>query len=351
MPLKEVTSKLISIKEEYSGISERLQKLEERKSSVSEKIFAKVKGEYDQKHSELLKEIRPTLLRARQIINELKESVDSKKALKKEYSESLEEFELRFALGEFDQAEFDSQTEKIRNDISEVDSVISGVDESIQNVERLIEWFSGHIRKSDTSPSDDSAASSESAAVHTEKLNTIHEDETIEDFPEKMDDLEIDEEALLAGVETIDESSLLESFSNPGRTFSEQPEIAVNTRPVSAPAVTDLSDDERPAEQPPAPRRKEAVLEKIKNSRVEKIVPLNSGETAVGRGNNNDLVLLDRTVSREHALISLEPDGYILTDLNSTRGTFINGMRSDSKLLEEGDEIIIGSMVFRFKYI
>lgn len=311
MPIKEVTEQLISVQEEYTSISQRLQKLEERKNSVSEKIFNKVKGEYEEKHAALLKEIRPILLHARQIINELNESIDEKKNLKKEYSESLEEYELRFALGEFDQAEFDSSTHKLKNDIADVDSLINENIKSTQGVKDLIEWFS----------------------TTDETFNNIQEDETIETLPEKFDDLDIDEEVLLAGVETIDEVSLLDSFSSPGVTFSGKQEISVN-----------IKTDEKP-------NRKPAALEKIKNSRVEKIIPLDQGETAVGRGNNNDLVLLDRTVSREHALISLEPDGYILTDLNSTRGTFINGVRSDSKLLEEGDEIIIGSMVFRFKYL
>ena len=55
-----------------------------------------------------------------------------------------------------------------------------------------------------------------------------------------------------------------------------------------------------------------------------------------------DLVIADRQVSRHHALISLEDDGYILKDLGSKNGTFVNGKELESAhALQDGDEIQI----------
>ena len=65
-----------------------------------------------------------------------------------------------------------------------------------------------------------------------------------------------------------------------------------------------------------------------------------------------DLVLEDLSISRLHARIVKEEDGYYLEDMNSTNGTFKNGLRMqpyEKRKLEEGDEITFGkrTLVYR----
>lgn len=65
-----------------------------------------------------------------------------------------------------------------------------------------------------------------------------------------------------------------------------------------------------------------------------------------------DLVLDDFSVSRIHARISKEKDEVFLEDLNSTNGTFKNGVRLqpyEKRKLEEGDEIKIGKISFVYR--
>ncbi len=78
---------------------------------------------------------------------------------------------------------------------------------------------------------------------------------------------------------------------------------------------------------------------------------LNKKTDFIGKKGNNNLIIADRSVSREHAQIKYENDKYILTDLNSTNGTFINGIEIKSKILEDRDEIWLGTsvLVFHFK--
>ncbi|HYN88848.1 MAG TPA: FHA domain-containing protein, partial [Ardenticatenaceae bacterium] len=49
--------------------------------------------------------------------------------------------------------------------------------------------------------------------------------------------------------------------------------------------------------------------------------------TAIGRWPDNDVVLPDRTVSRHHAQIRKVGTQFLLEDLESTNGTFVNGER------------------------
>jgi pSer/pThr/pTyr-binding forkhead associated (FHA) protein len=50
----------------------------------------------------------------------------------------------------------------------------------------------------------------------------------------------------------------------------------------------------------------------------------------------------DPTVSRRHALIVRQPDGVRVLDDRSLNGVFVNGARVEGKVLQDGDEIIVG---------
>jgi predicted component of type VI protein secretion system len=65
-------------------------------------------------------------------------------------------------------------------------------------------------------------------------------------------------------------------------------------------------------------------------------------EFVIGRDEQCDLVIADRQVSRRHALIRLEDDRYLLEDLGSKNGTFVNGQEiSEPWILKDADEIQI----------
>lgn len=64
-----------------------------------------------------------------------------------------------------------------------------------------------------------------------------------------------------------------------------------------------------------------------------------------GRGQNNDVVISDPTVSEFHCQITLDDNGnFYITDLNSTNGTYVNGtMVQGSAWLKRTDEVKIGN--------
>jgi DNA-binding NtrC family response regulator len=72
---------------------------------------------------------------------------------------------------------------------------------------------------------------------------------------------------------------------------------------------------------------------------------------SIGAMEDNDVVLDDDTVSRNHCRISLEGDAYILTDLDSTNGTSINRVRIREAFLSPNHVIQIGSTEIRFSPI
>jgi type II secretory pathway predicted ATPase ExeA len=68
----------------------------------------------------------------------------------------------------------------------------------------------------------------------------------------------------------------------------------------------------------------------------------------VGRRASNDLVLIDKEISQRHALIDCIAGIYVIEDLNSTNGIFVNGKRRSRALLRDGDVISIGELDVTF---
>jgi len=67
-------------------------------------------------------------------------------------------------------------------------------------------------------------------------------------------------------------------------------------------------------------------------------------KNTLGRHANNTLRLVDREVSKEHASIDrMAGGGFLLRDLGSSNGTFVNGRRVKELKLREGDEISLGN--------
>ncbi|MDP4091994.1 MAG: FHA domain-containing protein [Bacillota bacterium] len=71
---------------------------------------------------------------------------------------------------------------------------------------------------------------------------------------------------------------------------------------------------------------------------------------SVGRGNNNDIVIKDPFVSGKHAEINVVDNNFVLRDLNSKNGTFLNGeiLQEGFAYLKDGDKIKFGLIDFLF---
>ena len=88
------------------------------------------------------------------------------------------------------------------------------------------------------------------------------------------------------------------------------------------------------------------ILQTAEGQQAIELRPVNS----LGRHPNNTIQLLDKIVSKEHCIIELRSDHFVLRDLGSLNGTFINNERVRGEApLKHNDEIALGSTRGRFE--
>lgn len=71
----------------------------------------------------------------------------------------------------------------------------------------------------------------------------------------------------------------------------------------------------------------------------------------IGRGKENDIVLNNNTVSKEHAILLIDENGILfIKDIGSTNGTFVNDVKISAKYaLQKNDKVVLGNYVFNWQ--
>ena len=95
----------------------------------------------------------------------------------------------------------------------------------------------------------------------------------------------------------------------------------------------------------PAPRAPSAVLREVGRDGREREIRIDGSLLTIGRAPDNGLALDDGRVSRYHARLRARHGMLVLSDLDSTNGIRVNGVRVSEVALGVGDRIEIGSTI------
>ena len=105
-------------------------------------------------------------------------------------------------------------------------------------------------------------------------------------------------------------------------------------------------------EEKPEPRE---ITHRLLSEDGKLLMTLDQSSYTIGKKRGEvDLVLSDISISRLHARIVKDNDGFYLEDMNSTNGTFKNGLQLqpyEKRKLEEGDEITLGKITVLYRSI
>ncbi len=83
----------------------------------------------------------------------------------------------------------------------------------------------------------------------------------------------------------------------------------------------------------------------------EEVYPLDADQMVIGRISDADIHLTDRSISRRHAKIVRDEEGFSIFDLNSSQGTYVNGRQVEQHQLRHGDRIRLGKGRVEFLYV
>ncbi|WP_420369226.1 FHA domain-containing protein FhaB/FipA [Curtobacterium sp. L1-20] len=118
--------------------------------------------------------------------------------------------------------------------------------------------------------------------------------------------------------------------------------------PSSGGAFTDVISPSGGAQQSAMPVATRLVI--TEGSREGMEMPLGGGPITIGRSSESNVVIRDDYTSTNHARLDLRAEGWLLTDLESTNGTFVNGQKVTAPVtIAERTPITIGTTTFELR--
>ena len=82
----------------------------------------------------------------------------------------------------------------------------------------------------------------------------------------------------------------------------------------------------------------------IHTPRGLQVFPLDREVTSLGRADGNDVQIIEAHVSKRHAEIRRDGDGFVIADVGSKAGVFCNGRKINECGLQSGDRIMLGEL-------
>jgi len=88
------------------------------------------------------------------------------------------------------------------------------------------------------------------------------------------------------------------------------------------------------------------ALQQVGGPLAPRIIELDGDELVVGRNPDVQLCIPSSALSRRHAMLQRCPSGFLVVDLDSSNGLYLNELRIHSAELRDGDTIQVGNVVF-----
>lgn len=312
-----VIEELRKIKHEQEVLQERLSRMDGRKESVSELVYQRVKSDYESKHAALEEQARPLKDQARiefgklaALLERMAQEVESARLAR-------EELAFRHELGEFADTEFEEQ-------IRQADDRLAACQQDLELGRELKERFVAAFHSEDElnapPPRSTSGRSGRQARAAVEK--PADEGKPPAHTPPPSPD-----KTVLTPVAPA-------MPTGDGTVVAGGLPLAVAGGALATPDAT-------------------AVLAKprlIVEGEDGAEYPLGFVTTTIGRSPANDICISDDAVSRRHAKIVVGEQGFVVCDLNSENGVYVNGERVKERLLADGDVVEIGPGTRRFRF-
>lgn len=309
--LEEATAR----REEWLIVRARLEKIEKSKPDVTPVVYNRVRKDYDAKLAEATAELMRKKEAVDHEIATLRETRAKISAQLEDKKNKLEEIKFRNTLGEFSEEEYQAAAKTEQDKITKFETVLAAVDNNVSRYESI---FAEHA---DIFPSAKKRVEGSATDIR------VHEAKAHEEEEEGIDVCVSEDEDI--------GPDYFSPVSEPQETNADIEESAT---------VKELPKSEISSRD--AKHRARVVI--ISGSEAGAAYPI-EGVLSFGRADSNTVVLKDAKVSRQHAQIQQQGGEFVVVDLNSSNGTFVNKQRVEEHVLANGDEIQIGDYVMQFQ--
>jgi archaellum component FlaC len=358
--LREFTTKV----DQFEKFQSFIQKAKEQTGKFAAAVVTKVIKDNDEKCEQLMHEIQPLTAHIERVVGELKTARDQALEASKESQFRLEELELRLAIGDLSEEDFNAEAADYKSVVETTDAKVAEIDgERTRFQEVLVQWQ--RVAGQAIAPSSSSRTATPEPVPAKKHTPPPRPAEPTPQPPPRdvapahaptQEDLEIEEELDQtpapaegravpppAEAEPVIEEDLADPFAI-NSNFDQDLEVPV----VPEPDAPEFADE--PEEREERPRR--SVLLYQEGTAEEQIYPFTGEVLSLGRGRDNDVqVKNDSKVSRYHCKLFRRGPNFYIEDNKSANGTLVNGELITERRLFGGEEVIIGETFFRFRIL
>lgn len=348
MEREELLSQFDELIETYSKHKAYADKARENAGNFSSSVIEKVIADHQIKASLVADDIQPLIPQLQDELTTINGLIDEAEQSVGDLGVRIEELELRRAIGEITDDQFDEMAADGKDTVDDANSKISGFTEARDVVESALNrWreLSGEAVEAQpiAAESEDSApvesVSGDDFDPVVDSILPGFEDEEAEDNQDGNDQDDVAFAVESDGEESVD----VLPIDGSGVAAVE---VAIDDSEVGEIGV-DPSEDGSEVE--PAEARR-AILLSNEGTPDEQIYALTGEVFTVGRGRDNDLQIKnDSKVSRFHCKVYRRGANYYLEDNKSSNGTMVNGELISERRLFGGEELVIGETFFRFR--
>ena len=372
--------------EQYAKVRGFIEKAKTQTDKFRPEVIEKVCLTHEVKSMELAETVLPLVESIQTEMSALQAIVQEVSAAKGGSDEALEEMELRLAIGELTEKEFEKESKELKVDLEQADGKISSAQTDLDAfTAALDQWVAMADEAGHTTGVTAAAAQPEPPAAEPEEV-VVAEDASVEldsnpfgdNDGEPMDlasgfgegevaiseaevEIEIGDADSAVVAEEADaapqELDPHEDSSVPGENdidfldgeeaIDESAVLLSEGEPV-VDAAKEESDGDTASVAGAAERR--ALLLYQEGTAEEQIYPFTNDEICIGRGRDNEIQIKnDSKVSRKHCILFRENDAFFIKDNKSSNGSLVNGELITERRLFGGEEIIIGETFFRFR--
>jgi hypothetical protein len=358
----ETLARFRDLQAQFERVRDRLRRAEEQKNTVSRRTFDKVRAEYDRELDALRAQLTPLRDQIESHRAAVEGGLEDAHASLEALEEELAEAVFRHKVGEYSDSELAERR-------AALDARVEAARARIATQRDTLNLFEAMQEPESAPPApeprrEEPIAPAPSPPPLPRAAMPPHADPPTEAKPEAtfsrrptLSTRNLDAAPAVASAAPVtpkadapDDLKNDAAFENPHDWIKEMGREAKDS-----PRAASATDATRPRLETPAPRTPAAApssrpagsrmpsLVFVNGSHAGESIPLLPTTLTIGREHDNNVELKDPDVARYHARIVHERGRYVVEDLDSTTGTWVNGQRTKKAPLNNGDVVRVGS--------